>query len=503
MTTYHDACLDPALFGDWFFGETWATWRVLDKAIFGEPLTDAEMEVFRELTGRQEAPSAPVAEAWLIMGRRSGKDVKAASIVAYLATIGNLLFGFSDRLVPGERGVVQLLARDRDQSRICLGYLRAFFRKPLLAKLVDGDATKNGFDLKNGLSIEVTTNDLGGARGRTVIAAVFDEVAFWRNENSTNPDTEVYTAVKGSMATIPEAMLLGISSPYARRGLLWKRYRKHFGKPSSRVLVAQAPTWRMNPLVPRDGQLISEAYEDDPIAAEAEYGAQFRSDVEALLTREAIEALVPNGIFEREPVSGVSYVAFVDPSGGSADSMTLAIGHRETDGRGVLDVVRERKPPFSPEDVVEDFCALLKSYRISRVKGDRYGGEWCREPFRKRGIAYDVSEKAKSDLYRDMVPDINSGRVDLLDHPRLVSQLSSLERRTARGGRDTIDHPPGGHDDIANAVAGCLVALQLGPRQGAPFYIYTWNGTPVSDNAIALAHEQWKAREDLKRSMGL
>jgi len=55
------------------------------------------------------------------------------------------------------------------------------------------------------------------------------------------------------------------------------------------------------------------------------------------------------------------------------------------------------------------------------------------------------------------LPALNSGRVELLDVPRLVGQLCGLERRTARGGRDTIDHPPGGRDDVANAVAGAVV----------------------------------------------
>jgi hypothetical protein len=44
-----------------------------------------------------------------------------------------------------------------------------------------------------------------------------------------------------------------------------------------------------------------------------------------------------------------------------------------------------------------------------------------------------------------------------LDIPRLISQFHGLERRTARGGKDSIDHGPGAHDDIANAVAGAIV----------------------------------------------
>ncbi|HEX7618777.1 MAG TPA: hypothetical protein VF480_08675, partial [Verrucomicrobiae bacterium] len=65
--------------------------------------------------------------------------------------------------------------------------------------------------------------------------------------------------------------------------------------------------------------------------------------------------------------------------------------------------------------------------------------------------------KTKNDIYRDLLPIINSRQCDLLDHPRLFGQLVSLERRTARGGRDSIDHPPGAHDDIANSVAGVVV----------------------------------------------
>jgi hypothetical protein len=90
------------------------------------------------------------------------------------------------------------------------------------------------------------------------------------------------------------------------------------------------------------------------------------------------------------------------------------------------------------------------------VVGDHWGGEFVREPFRERGVKYDVAEKPKSDLYRDLLPLLNSGKVELLDHPRLAAQLCSLERRTARSGRDSIDHPPSGHDDLANCVAGVL-----------------------------------------------
>jgi hypothetical protein len=73
--------------------------------------------------------------------------------------------------------------------------------------------------------------------------------------------------------------------------------------------------------------------------------------------------------------------------------------------------------------------------------------------------------KPKSDLYRDAIPSFSSKRVELLDHPKLQSQLIGLERRTARGGRDSIDHAPNAHDDVANAACGCLALLQAGRQK--------------------------------------
>jgi hypothetical protein len=164
------------------------------------------------------------------------------------------------------------------------------------------------------------------------------------------------------------------------------------------------------------------------------------------------------GRHELPKISGASYSGFCDPSGGSSDSFTLAIAHSENN-RGILDLIREVRPPFSPEAITAEFASLLKSYGIHEIVGDRYGGEWPRERFREHGIEYNTSERTKSDIYKELLPLLNFGKVDLLDNWRLVSQLCGLERRTARGGRDSIDHPSGSYDDVANAVAGVLVLV--------------------------------------------
>ena len=106
---------------------------------------------------------------------------------------------------------------------------------------------------------------------------------------------------------------------------------------------------------------------------------------------------------------------------------------------------------------MQEFSDLLKTYRVTTIKGDRYAGEFPRELFRKQGIKYELSDDPKSSIYLNFLPLINSGKVRLLGNKRLVTQLLNLERRTARGGRDSIDHAPGSHDDMANAVAGAVL----------------------------------------------
>src|SRR5262249_40899981 len=150
---------------------------------------------------------------------------------------------------------------------------------------------------------------------------------FWpTDEEAANPDVEILNALRPAMATVPDALLLCLSSPYARKGELWRAYDRHFGRDGD-VLVVNAPTAVMNPTGPRS--VIGAADQDDEAAAAAEYGAEFRRDIEKFVSREVLEAVTMSGRTELPPVPEVQYRAFVDPSGGSSDSMTLAIAHRD------------------------------------------------------------------------------------------------------------------------------------------------------------------------------
>lgn len=442
-------------------GPTWEPWRTFWRAVFALPMDTTDLERFRQHTGRAVPPTSPVREAWLIVGRRGGKS-RSAALAALFAGIRR---DYRALLAPGERAVVPVIAADRRQARQVLGFLKGLLRVPAFAPFTDR-VLKESVELTTGVTVEVHAPSFRATRGYSLAGVVADELAFWRSEDgSANPDSEILGALRPGMSTLPGALLLGLSTPYAARGELYKAHVRYMGTDDPSGLAWNADTLSMNPSI--DASVIATAFADDPVAAASEYGQDgsvvFRSDVEAFLSPEAIRAVIVTGRREIPPLPGVQYAAFVDPSGGSQDSFTLAIGHGERGGRGVLDLVREVRPPFSPDAVVADFAATLRTYRVTKVQGDRYAGEWPRERFAVHGIRYEPAEQTKSDLYRELLPLVNGARIELLDLPRLYAQLVGLERRTARGGRDSTDHPPGGHDDVANAAAGVLVSIVGGP----------------------------------------
>ncbi len=442
------------LFGD---QDTWRSWKVFLAALFGLPISEHDLDIYRRCTGRIEPPAAPFTEAHAAVGRRGGKSRIAAAVAVYQACFRD----YSD-LAPGEVGVLPVIAADRKQAQVVFGYISALLdNSPLLSSMVV-ERLKESIELNNRTRIEVFTSSYIAVRGRTLIGCVVDEEAFLGSStDSVNPDTEIFNAIRPGMASVPGAILLGISSPYAKRGELWRNFKEHFGKESSDVLVWKAKSREMNPDLSK--AFVAAAYVRDAASARAEFGAEFREDIQGFLSPEIIDACTMHGRRELPPF-GENYRAFVDPSGGAADSMTLAIAHwDEVRKVAVLDMVREKTAPFSPEQCVQEFAAELKRYKLHEVTGDRYGGEWPREEFRKIGVEYRVSELTRSELYLELLPGMTSGQCQLLDNERLKNQLLTLERRTGRVGKDTVDHAPGSHDDLANAMAGAIVAaLRIG-----------------------------------------
>jgi phage terminase large subunit-like protein len=232
--TIVDAVHDAHLFRAWFQPlESWSAWLVVLRALFGLAMTPSEIEIFQRFTGRSTPPTRSAREAWLIVGRRGGKSRIAALIAVFVAAFRD----YRHILAPGEKGVVMVLAADREQARVVFQYVEALIGQVPMLKVLVVHQTKEEIHLRNRVVIRVHTSSFRAVRGFTILAAVCDELAFWHSEDSANPDVEILHALRPAMSTVPNPLLLCISSPYARRGALWEAHHRHFGKDGDPVLV--------------------------------------------------------------------------------------------------------------------------------------------------------------------------------------------------------------------------------------------------------------------------
>lgn len=443
------------LLGNYFSGPSWDRWESCLKAAHGIKLNETELAAFTAVADRSP-PTMPVRELVIVAGRGAGKD----SIISLDATHAAISFDPRGKLRPGERAFVMCIACDRDQAGILFNFIRGYFDEvPALKKMVVA-VNADTIELSNKVIIEVRTNSYRGVRGRSILRAVLDEVAHFRSDNSANPDTELYGALRPGLARVPGSAMVLISSAHKRSGLLYQQFKDHYGKDDDDVLVVKGGTRQFNPKF--DQSEIDKALVVDPQLYGAEYLSEWRDDLSAFISRELVEAAVDRGVIVRPPQPGIHYISFVDPSGGGPDSFTAAIAHAE-EKTVLLDCLVEIRGG-NPEIAARDIAIVLRSYGLRKTTGDRYAKNWPVVAFARDGVTMEHSERDRSELYLECLPLFTAGRVKLLDNAKLAQQFYNLERRTFPSGQDKVNHTTGAHDDLCNAAAGALVLAAAGSK---------------------------------------
>lgn len=191
-----DAIERADLFGPWFRKRffqkagTWDRWFSFLKVLFGLELTEQDIELFKQCTGRTDIPDGGFTECWLVCGRRAGKSFIISLVAVFLACFVD----WKPYLQHGEVGTVAIAARDRAQCQTIFRYLVRLLEGVRVLKPLIVRQTNELIELSNGINIEITTASYQTIRGRTLIAALLDEVAFWQSEGS-NPDSAVLSAI--------------------------------------------------------------------------------------------------------------------------------------------------------------------------------------------------------------------------------------------------------------------------------------------------------------------
>jgi phage terminase large subunit-like protein len=192
------------------------------------------------------------------VGRRSGKSRMAAALAVFLALFQK------HKLAKGEIGTVLVLAGTQAQAQTAFQYVLGFLESAPALSAEIKSTTATEVRLHNGVLIAVHANSFCSVRGKTLLGCVFDEVSFWRDESTATPDIETYRAVRPSLVA-SGGMLVGISTPYRRMGLLYTKHRDNFGVDSDDVLVVQGDSATFNPTL--SAALIDAHRASDPEAA--------------------------------------------------------------------------------------------------------------------------------------------------------------------------------------------------------------------------------------------
>jgi len=460
---------------------TWGAWDTYLRALFAlEKPAQAQFRLFQESTQLRKWPIKVSRESFVVCGRRGGKTTAVSLISSHLA----LFKDWGGVLSKGERGYIFIIAVNKSQGAIIKEKIEAILELQPHFKSMVSKITVDEIELKNGITIAIKPASFRSVRGYTILCAILEELSFWRYEEAAVPDVEIIRAIRPGL--LRDGLLIGISSPWAMSGFLYKQYKRYYGKRRG-PLIWHAPTQRMNPTYSKEK--IRQAYAEDPVSAATEFGAEFRKDTSTYCDPDVIDACIMKRRYGLPFRSGLAYHAFIDPSGARSDSFTLGIAHREKD-RAVLDHVAEYAPPFRPENVIDEYSKIIQSYRLRTATSDRYAGDLITSPFRNYGIEIIPSTRTKSEIFGELLPLLLNGKCELLDNSRLISQLKSLDRKTRQGGKDMISNYHG-HDDVINAAAGSIISAFLSEEEKPfPISVFEAANRPERDARFDMLSER-------------
>jgi hypothetical protein len=438
--------------------------------IDGRPLLDTiepyRREIFTKALDTHRSDGVPAYN--FVLAGRAKKNWKTADLVLaglYCLTISESVQGND----------CYILANDEDQAGDDLE-----LAKKLVAVNPDLSAELDTFqkeirrrDGKGSLMI-LPGKDVAGTHGKTALFVGFDEIHAYRNydlfeaiaPDPTRADALTWVTSYDTIYAVPgvplhDFKLIGKAGSDPRMLFSW--YSGDYC--TDPAFADLEPELRANPSIASWPE--GRAYLDQQRRRLPTH--KFRrlhlnlpgAPNGAFLDQGAVLAAISSGRSNSAWQSNHRYHAFVDMSGGSQDDATSSIAHK--DGRRIvvdLVVSQAGTPPFNPRSAVKKFAAIIKEYRQSEVMGDNFAGETFKVDFEAEHIRYKASPLSKTELYEHFEPLLNAGEIDLPDIPKLQEQLLTLVLKGSR-----VDHPPGDHDDWANACAGAIWLATAGPKR--------------------------------------
>jgi hypothetical protein len=347
-----------------------------------------------------------------------------------------------------------LLAPTLKQARIAFRYIRKYLKNsPILSKRIIR-MTRDEIILDNNVVIGCHACTQDGVRGRTVVAIVCDEIGFWAfEEDAANPADEVLAALRPGMASVRNAKLIKISTPFTKSGVLWEEFQR---RGELDYPVWQVTTFEMNPTI--TPQMVESERQRSEEKYRREYLAEFTDSISSWIPSEILNPCIARGRQQLPRQHGLNYVAVLDPAS-RGHNFALVIVHQVPDGTVVVDLVRiwtgSTKVPLPFEGVLNEIKTILDSYGINFAVGDQFNCDAIQQYLQKIGIMYEINvfgPQTRAQLFSGLKHLMVGGKIEILDDKALLQQLRNLtEERSQRGQIDI--RPSRGKDDQAVALA--------------------------------------------------
>lgn len=429
-------------------------------------LREVASQIFGGIT---EVPRAAQDVIVVVAGARSGKSLLGSLRLAHLALTADL-----SGLAPGERAFALVVAVDvptAEQSvRFAVG---ALANDPRTARLVTSTSSSQ-FVIRrtDGREVSVTAlaaSEAGrGLRGRTLVAALLDESAFFRDAAYAVSDVDLHNAIAPRIQK--GGQLIFTTTPWGETGLVHSLWQSDFGAPKS-ALVAHAPT----DLMRDDAHTLSMIERErlrDPVNYAREFGAVFGSTEENLLDSADVDSAV-GGYEEYSRNKNMKYTAAIDLATRNDFSVFLA-GHKEHRARDnappvdhlVIDCARHWAPSFlgkalgkrkiSVETLEVDLAELANHYRV-KLFADSWGFDFVEKAMKARGVVIEEAPMSPSEQAKRaslMSALFRQGRITIPNNSEMIKQLKGIRILRGSGGqlKFAAKNRKGCHDDYAKAL---------------------------------------------------
>ncbi len=438
------------------------------------PMT--EYEIYEFLTDTPYDPkkisNIKINKINLICGRRSGKTLISAVIAIYCAISNN----WKPFLKKTPFATVLIMSHSREFSDEVLEVIRTLIESSdILSALVNKQKknTSSTMNLKipwivsgkieySRVQIKVAAASSKTTRGVAACAILCDEIGFWGlDETMKESDFKIIKAVRPSMKQFRDlAMLIKLSSPAIRQGILYDEYKKsRAGELPESYAIFKAPSWVISPpdVVP-DSEFIEE-YELDPDGFDTEYRSNFTDSLSNFIVPEYIDMAVLKGVTFLPPEpDGGKYKAAID-SAFKGDAFTFSVTSymnnrlKQYVSKGWKGT---KQNPVNAHEVAEYIRNICKQFMIDTVGADQFSFQPLREIFERYGVTleeYTFTASFKKKIFFNLKKLVHSQQTDLLDNEIQTKELKELVVEQSPTGNIKIGHPSGGSDDYATSLA--------------------------------------------------